>query len=147
MNAYRSTDETPHPRFRAHGRVDFRIDGRLLLTEAVGPFNTELVQAVQALVREVFGEMAAGPPWGQLVHFHESALASPDTLEQLTLLLCALRTEGLAPFVTAYVLPVDVEGATLMVRPFQQCFEQAGLRFAHFAHAGEAQTWLLAQLS
>lgn len=146
MKAPRSTTEIPRPRFRAHGRVDFRIEGRLLLTEAVGPFNAELVLAVQALVREVNSEMAAGPPWGQLVRFHESALASPETLEQFTLLLCALRRENLAPQVTAHVLPPEVEGATLMVRPFQQCFEQAGLRYAHFATGGEARAWLLAEL-
>lgn len=146
MSATRSTDEIPRHRFRAHGRVDFRVDGRLLLTEAIGPFNAELVQAVQNLVREVFGEMAAGPPWGQLVRFHESALASPETLEQFTLMLCALRAQGLTPHATAYVLPPDVEGATLMARPFQQCFEQAGLRFAHFAADGEARAWLQAQL-
>jgi len=147
MNARRSTDEIPHPRFRAHGRVDFHVDGPLLLTEAIGPFNAELVQAVQALVHEIYREMAAGPPWGQLVRFHESALASPDTLEQFTLALCALHAQGLTPHVTAYVLPPEVEGATLMARPFQHCFEQAGLRFAHFAGDGEARAWLQAELA
>ncbi|MBH9576774.1 hypothetical protein [Inhella proteolytica] len=146
MNAFRSTDDIAQPRFRAHGRVDFHVDGRLLRTEAIGPFNAELVLAVQALVHQIYREMAAGPTWGQLVRFHESALASPDTLEQFTLTLCALRAQGLTPHATAYELPPEVEGATLMARPFQQCFEQAGLHFAHFAHADEAHTWLLAQL-
>jgi hypothetical protein len=64
MNARRSTDEIPHPRFRAHGRVDFHADGRLLLAEAVGPFNADLVRTVQALMPEIDRVMAAGPPWG-----------------------------------------------------------------------------------
>lgn len=143
----RSTDEIARSRFRAHGRVDFRIEGPLLLTAAVGPFNAELVQAVQALVREVFSEMAANPPWGQLVVFHESALASPETLEQFTLMLFALRRQGLAPQATAHVLPPEVEGATLMARPMQRCFEQTGLRFAHFADEAEARAWLQAELA
>jgi hypothetical protein len=143
----RSTDEEPRGRFPAHGRAAFSVEGRLLITEAEGPFNAELVLALRAPVTEASAPLRAqGRAWGQLSHFRRSALASPDTLVAFTALLTEMREAGAAPAFTAYVLGEEVEGATLMATPFRRCFQAAGLGFAHFGHEAEARAWLLAQL-
>lgn len=139
----RSTDEQPAGRFPAHGRAAFSVDGRLLITEAEGPFNAELVAALrQPVLLAAEPLRAQGRPWGQLSRFRRSALASPEALAAFTQLLTEMHAEGVAPLFTAYVLGDEVEGATLMGPLFRRCFESAGLGFAHFAHEDEARAWL-----
>lgn len=134
-------------RFPAHGRAAFSVEDRLLVTEAEGPFNVELVRALRTPATEASAPLRAqGQVWGQLSRFRRSALASPDTLAAFAALLIDMRDEGVAPAFTAYVLGPDVEGASLMAAPLRRCFEAAGLGFAHFEREEEARAWLRAQL-
>ena len=110
----RSTDEFAGKRFQPHGRVEFRVDGRLLLTVAEGPFNAELVSSLQPLSLEMFGRMREGGAWGHLVSFRGSALAIPEALADFGGLLLTLRGAGLSPKATAMVLGPEVEGFGIM---------------------------------
>ncbi|MBN8506060.1 MAG: hypothetical protein J0L58_16465 [Burkholderiales bacterium] len=143
----RSTDEVTCGPFPAHGRATFTLDGRILVTDAEGPFNAELVAALRQPVLLASEPLRGqGRPWGQLSRFRRSAMASPEALAAFTRLLTEMRAEGTAPPFTAYVMTDEVEGARLMLPLLRRCFEAAGLGFAHFAQEDEARAWLLAQL-
>lgn len=142
-----STDEAPPGGFPAHGRTTFRQEGCLLISEAEGPFNLELVQALRRPVVEAAAPLAAqGDAWGHLSRFRRSALASPDALAALAGFLGWLKEQGMAPTFTAYVLGDEVEGARLMDLPLRRCFEAAGLHMATFADEDSARAWLLQAL-
>ncbi len=136
------TDEAPSKGFPAHGLVAYSGRGRCLYCEATGPFNAELVQVMARDMLGLFAQMAEGGPWVHLARFHVSALASPETLAQFSAFLADLNARGQVPEASAYVLPSEVEGAYLMARHFQRCFEAAGLVFAAFETDDAARQWL-----
>ena len=48
-----TTDDFDPLAFRPHGRVTFTIDDNVLICDAVGPFNKELIEAIDRLMQGV----------------------------------------------------------------------------------------------
>lgn len=142
-----STDQVPSRKFPLHGQVTFAAVGRVLETNACGPFNRELMDALAVMAFRSFPTMAAWGRWAQLVVFRESALASMDILNELTRALKDLKSAGLAPPITAYCLPHPVEGAMLMAPLYHGCFQEAGLPLAVFHELDLAKDWVAVQLA
>lgn len=137
-----STGQVAISRFRQHGCVEYDPQGRLLFTTATGPFNAELIAALRELALATFPDMATLGTWAQYVSFHESAMASAEVLTGLAELLKHLVKLGVAPTVTAFVLPPEVEGASLMVPLWAKCYEAADMRFAAFEQSKDAVAWI-----
>lgn len=137
-----STSQFAPTRFSPHGRVGYEDRGRLLWACAEGPFNAELMGALLRMAKATFPVMAGRGPWANLATFSVSALCSPEVLAGLTDGLNQIVQLGIAPAATAFVLPSDVEGASLMGPLFAKAFGDAGLRYAYFADFDAAYAWL-----
>jgi hypothetical protein len=142
-----STSDVKQVRFRVHGLVEVTIDGNVARYEAWGPFNEEMGIAYNAIQEQVLPEMAALKRWGHLSVFHVSMMASPDTLAKFTDALKACKSQGLAPYATAFVAGSEVEGAELMGELLAKCYADAGLLLMVFPEATEAEAWLQSTLS
>lgn len=136
-----STDEVGAGTFRPHGRVEYEVRGNVLWTRAIGPFNVELANSMEELVRVIFPEMAQKGTWVNLCVFEHSALCSNDVLAHLCTLGKRVVDAGLAPSGLAFVLPSDVEGASLMGPLYNSCMVAAGLRFEWFSTVELASNW------
>ena len=137
-----STDQFGPTRFSLHGRVEYEDRGRLIFATAVGPFNAELMGALLRMAKATFPVMAGRGPWANLATFSVSALCSPEVLAGLRDGLHQIVQLGIAPAATAFVLPSDVEGASLMGPIFAKAFGDAGLRYDYFANFDAAYAWL-----
>lgn len=142
-----STSELPEGRFRAHGLVEVTLAGNIAHYEARGPFNEELAIAFNKVQEHVIPEIAALNRWGELTIFHNSMLASLDTLSHFTEALKARAAQGSAPSATAYVAGPEVEGAEIMGTVISKCYQDVGLLLRIFTSADEAETWLVSTLS
>jgi len=59
-----TTDEFNRQLFRPHGKVAFMREGQILVCEAIGPFNKELVEAVAGVTVKLIAEMTQHGKWG-----------------------------------------------------------------------------------
>lgn len=141
-----STDQFQPRYFRPHGRVESRVYGNLVIHEAIGPFNLEIIEAIGTVLRELLLSMKQQGRWGQVIVFKKSALTSPDTLAALKAYTTQRRNEDLAPTATAYVLDPSVEGANLMTAPFRHVYSESTEQFDIFSAEADAIAWVKAQL-
>jgi hypothetical protein len=141
-----STDSFVPNTFKPHGRAEYEERGRLLVATAYGPFNVELMEAVLAMAKEVFPKMTALGPWAHIATFVHSAMCAPAVLEAMKDAMKQMVQAGIAPAVTAFVMPPDVEGFGLMGPAYAKAFEPSGARFQYFHSIEEAHAWVLAEL-
>lgn len=137
-----STEQIRVSKFRQHGKVKYIIHGRMLETVAIGPFNEELVAALNELALIIHPEMMKQGPWVQYVIFRESALAPREGLAALTKLLKGVVENKIAPMATALVLLPEVEGATLMSPLYAKCYQESGIKYELFEDLNDAVKWL-----
>lgn len=142
-----SSESVDHFRFPTHGRIDLVIDGPKAVYRVAGPFNVQLIAALEALEDRARALGAFSGTWGIVVVFDICALASPDVLEALRLHAEARRQQGIAPAAVAFVLPPDVEGAKLMTPNYERLFRQMHLRFSVFCTQAQAEAWLAAYIA
>ena len=142
-----TTDEFNRQLFRPHGRVAFAREGQVLVCEAIGPFNKELVEAVVGVTANLIAEMTQHGKWGAIIEIRKSALASSEVLAAYTAYLQQLVAAGVASCITAMVIAHDVEGCLLMQQHFVKAYADAGLLLAVFENVGDAKTWVASQLA
>jgi hypothetical protein len=138
-----STDGLGSPLFRPHGRADWRIDGAVLRTDVVGPFNRELAEAIGPILHQAYTLLRAQGPCAEIVTVRGSALAGPEALAALSGEMRKFVQDGLAPVATAFVMAPEVEGSHVMPALLVQSFAAAGWPACQvFATAAEAEAWV-----
>ncbi len=143
-----STDGLGSPLFPPHGRAQWRIDGQVLRSEVVGPFNKELAQLVGPILQEAFAFLVARGPCAEMVVVRKSALAGPEVLAALSQGLAHLVRAGLAPQATAFVIAYDVEGCHVMPELLLRTYAAAGWPACRvFVDEAQAQAWVQSVLA
>lgn len=133
--------------FKPHGTIESRIDGRLFVQEATGPFNKEILLAMDSVHTNARALLASQGPWGALFVFKKSALASPEMLEGLKKYLSIQVAGKNASVATALVLSPRVEGASLMAQHYLRAWRSAGILCESFEDYDEAHRWVTLQLN
>lgn len=129
--------------FRPHGRADWRIDGAVLRTDVVGPFNKELAELIGPILHQAYALLSAQGPCAEIVTVRGSSLAGPETLTALSGEMRKFVEAGLAPVATAFVMAPEVEGSHFMPALLVQSFEAAGWPACRvFTTAEEAEAWV-----
>lgn len=130
---------TPHGSFRLHR------DGQLIVVEAAGPWNLELIQRYAAEVLPVVHEIARDGPWAAVVLVKDSVLFTNEAAEALR--EAGFRTaKGAGRVAVAYVIPPEVEGASLAPTFIRRIYE--GLTpWAIFTDLPPAMAWLAERLA
>ena len=142
MNKSKRTDSAKISQFNQHGHVESRIANDVLLNEATGPFNAEVIFALQQIQSELLDVLGTKKQWAQIYTFHHSALCSPDTIEALSSYLSDKKGKIKKPVATAFVMGEDVEGRTIMAAHYRNVYALAGLNFDIFTDAGQAKDWV-----
>jgi len=141
----RDTGQTTVTNFAQHGRMESRIEDNILINEATGPFNAEVIYAIESIQKDLLEMIASHDKWAQIYIFHESALCSLDTVEAIRDYLTKLR--GMKkPVATAYVMGKKVEGRSIMASHYRQLYAEATLQYQLFFTEAEAQQWIAAML-
>lgn len=137
-----STDDFDQQRFRPHGRVKFYREGNLAICEAIGPFNTELVEAIGRAEMQLIEQMKQLPKWGDIVIIKDNALASPDAMDELTNYLIQLGRADMHSAVTAMVIGEDVVGGAIMANHLVNVYADAGLPLHVFTTLADAKVYV-----
>jgi hypothetical protein len=141
-----STSSFSPQNFKPHGTVDSKVVGNLFIQEATGPFNKEIVLAMDVVHAEARGLLLSGGAWGALFVFKNSALASPEMLDRLQKYLSMQVTRKNASVATGLVLPHSVEGAAFMAPLYVRAWRNAGICCEAFVDYLEAHSWVSKQL-
>lgn len=134
--------------FKAHGKAEYEVKGRVVYVQAVGPFNAELVPIISQTIARLIGPLTQSGNWVQIITFHNSAMGSPVAVSEFAVLLRARHTNPATNPVVALVLRPEVEGAGIMSPVIRKCYADAGVECKAFTRLEEAQQWvdtLLAQ--
>ena len=137
-----STDDYDPARFRPHGRISFTKDNDILICEATGPFNEELLRAIAAAESGMLPQMQQYQHWADIVVIKKSALASKETLAQFTAYLTSLGRQNLNATVTALVIEADVEGAAVMTSQIVDAYMDAGINLTVFNNLHNAKVFV-----
>lgn len=136
-----STDSVDYQKFRPHGRVNISIiDNQIAQFQALGPFNLELLGALDKIESKVLQKVKQ-KPWAEVIIFEQSCLATEEVFSAFVSHLKAQKRAGLSARVSALVFNQDIEGAILMIDKYKRCFEVAGLEYRHFENKEEAIKW------
>jgi len=137
-----TTDDFDPLTYRPHGRVSFSIDGNMLLCDAVGPFNKELITAIESVEMDLLLDLKSKGKWGEVIIITGSALGSAETLQAFTDYLKKLVAHQFIADVSALVMDAQVEGASLMTPHLIKAYEDAGIELTVFDTLNEARVWV-----
>jgi hypothetical protein len=119
MSRRKITRSRPLP---AHGEFSLRIDGRILVTEIRGPWNTELVHLWAKAALKPSEEMHKLGAWGNISIVSESMLSTPEALEELRKVAnYGVQNSGF--IAQAYVATPDVLGRGIVEAVFARVYE------------------------
>jgi hypothetical protein len=137
----------PEKRIPFHGKYEAHIEGQLILTQAIGPFNDDMAEAYGELVAPLFAQANGVGPFGSLVEFHKSMLASVSTID-LVAEVMALAVKNFPRYsCVAHVSDRGVSGRDMMGILFEQkVFRPIGLPYRMFDNRAAAEQWLSGEI-
>ncbi len=128
-------------RFAPHGHIDIWLEGDLLIYDATGPFNLELVNVLAVAQQKVLQEMNTTRPWASIGSLKKSALMSLDALARYGDIMRAPKPAGWTPVATAFVIGPEVEGGNIMSPHFSKIYADIGRPMQVFQNLNEAMHW------
>jgi len=141
-----STNDLKDDGFAPHG--EFRVGWRdgVVWWDAYGPFNLEALQRYDRM-RHIARQrwLTKGQWFGGVVHWHDSALMSPEAFEAYTQGFVAVYGRPHRLAAVAWVADPELEGMHFMRKRFAALFAQYGLSMREFADPLEADAWVRAQ--
>ncbi|MCO4205074.1 hypothetical protein [Aeromonas taiwanensis] len=137
-----TTDDHQPKRFRPHGLVEYVVLDNILVCEAIGPFNLELIGSAVSVESPLIDTLVKQGKWGDVVVFKQSAMASLEVLSSLTGYLRSLSTSMKMPSATALVISPKIEGSRIMTPHYRKCYADAGVEVAVFDDVDAALVWM-----
>ncbi len=108
--------------FRVHGDATVAVVGRVMHFSAAGPWNAEFVKALWRTMVKVASQLPSDGRFVDLIEVRHSAMMTPDALTMLASCIDQAVSQGFNALATALVIPMDVEGRSLMVPKLQEVY-------------------------
>lgn len=140
------TDLSHATEHRAKGEVMYHIEGRVLRTNATGPFNSELVAAIPHDINDLLIKLTQQGKWGQIVTFERNAYTTPAGLIEFTQYLKSRYQNAVSKPVTALVFGPQVAHGKEMAPEYFKCYDQAGVDCCIFEDFSTAQVWVKSKI-
>jgi hypothetical protein len=132
-----------HHRFKPHGSCCGDFDGQVASVCVEGPFNVEGIEDAIDIRRQFLATIEPGTHFVMLVIWHGSVLMTRDALQCFEdTLRAGFGDVNRRPIAVAWVVPADVEGATVLDARFAKIYADAALPFRIFSSDDEARCWL-----
>ena len=125
-------------KFEQHGIYSVEVNGRVLITDARGPFNDTTLQNYTRDVKKAVLHLS-GAPWGQIIVLHGLSLFTPDA-EQLLFDSTNWRMER--DLSACAVVLIEPEAEDLIRTQLSRIYGKAGLEHQFFPHQKAAMLWL-----
>jgi len=134
-------------RFTPHGEFRIWTEGDILCYDATGPFNLEALHALAAARVKIVQQWKPGRRIAALVHWHTSALMSPEAFAAYGQGLERFHESANLPVALAWVASPEVEGMQLMIAKFEELFARRKTNFRLFDSLEPARAWVNACLA
>lgn len=143
-----STDCFSGTKFPQHGKITISVNNRnIIVYRAEGPFNTELLDALNHIENEVLKTLKNDiKRWGAVIIFEVSCMALDDLMIAFGEYLKKIKSDDLQATATAYVITRDIEGRGIMAKKYQKCYDDAGITFSTFDNEQGALLWINSHL-
>ena len=126
--------------FPRHGKFSVEVDAHMLVVNATGPFNEELVRDYKAALDAAIHHLSKGHNWGQIIVLEKESLFTPDAERVLVQSLKNRKRVGLRA--SAVVLMENVTGRSLIKQQMSGAYERAGIEFTFSDNVTSAKAWL-----
>ena len=143
-----STELEGFTRFRLHGRFDCHIfEERIVVCNAYGPFNKELVEILARTEATAFSEYRQKwDLWAYIIEFHGDCLLTSDALPLYREFLKALKQQKLNPLVSAHIFGESSKDKLLGRELYNDVYRHVGLEVAAFSNFDDGLSWVRRQL-
>ncbi|MES2017662.1 MAG: hypothetical protein V4484_14320 [Pseudomonadota bacterium] len=131
--------------FAAHGEFKAHVEGRIIVSEVVGPWNKELVDKWSRVMYGYAKQLSASGPHVGIARIHTSMMCPPDALQAMRQAVL-FGNERLGSIGNALVADPGVEGRALMLPMYEQLY-LGGNPYAFFHDLDSATAWALALLA
>ncbi len=126
--------------FSEHGSYSIKIKDHILIIDAKGPFNIELVTHYHIELNASIELLAqSNQPWSQIVILHEESLFTPEAEQKLIDSNRWRKTKGLSYCALVLVNPV---GSKLITSQMTHIYRDAGIQMRIFDQIMTAKEWL-----
>jgi len=129
-------------RFAPHGEFRIWTEGDILCYDATGPFNLEALHALATARVKIVQQWKPGRRIAAMVHWHKSALMSPEAFAAYSRGLEHFHESVNLPVALAWVASPDVEGMQLMINKFEELFARRKTNFRLFDDPDAARAWV-----
>jgi hypothetical protein len=124
--------------FIEHGFFTVNVEDNILIVDAIGPFNEELILKYEKALESCIQTLELSS-WNQIITLHKLSLFTPDAELALTQTLINRKSRGL---VSCAVVMVDIEGESLVKRQMSRCYDNASVKHQFFTSLEDAKVWL-----
>ncbi|NQY89379.1 MAG: hypothetical protein HRT51_16860 [Colwellia sp.] len=124
--------------FIEHGLFEVKIEGKLLLVDATGPFNEELLIRYENALESCIQNLEISE-WNQVITLHQLSLFTPEAEQVLTNTLINRSSRGL---IACAIVLNDVEGESLIKAQMSRCYNRAGVKHNFITSIHDANKWL-----
>ena len=124
--------------FMEHGLFEVKIEGKLLLVDATGPFNEELLIQYEKALETCIHTLEVSE-WNQVIILHQLSLFTPEAEQVLTNTVINRRSRGL---IACAIVLINVEGESLIKTQMSRCYDRARVKHNFTTSIHEANKWL-----
>lgn len=130
-------------KFQAHGTLDVHIEGRLLIIEGTGPWNSESVLETDSSAKPIVSPLY-GAPWGVIATIRGIPVYVPQAARQLE----EIVREDIRNGRVATALLVEGSDSPLFAENhIGEIYQRAGDYFRVFTDHDEARKWVLDEIA
>lgn len=123
-------------KFEKHGVYTIEVNDGVLLVDATGPFNDELVRDYHRALETAIGQLE-GQPWGQIIVLHDLSLLTPDAEKSLMVSLRSRKLRGLV------VCAVVCDSPYFSVKSqFGRIYQDVGMAHGFLPSIEAAKQWV-----
>lgn len=131
------TDGLGYMIFEKHGIYRIETANGILIVDATGPFNEELIAAYHRDLEISIGELEKTGNWGQIVILHDLSVFTPEAEQALIASVASRAQRGL----TASAIIADTKYFAVK-RQITKIYESACIPHHFFNNVVDATVWL-----
>ena len=123
------------PVYEAHGQYKLELISNILVIDAKGPFNKELMTDYHKNLKELIDEVQ-GKPWAVVLYLHGNSVMTPDAEEELRKAVEWRKSIGLS-----CVALITADCTPLSARQFSAFYKGMSVECQAFGSKEQAMDW------
>ncbi len=125
-----------------HGKYKIKLDKNILLTDAIGPFNKELIERYNRELTDVI-ESITYKKWGQIIVLHEMSLFTPEAEIEFRKTLEFRKQKGLE---VICIITSSCERSKLVQWQFSHIYSECGITYSIVDSYDDAKSFMIFEL-